>query len=173
MHQTYRDLFWSMIYLNRKKHAGNIPSEMADFLLQFALKIKRLVALCIASPVLDENVMQDIRFRIAKKVDPVRKSFWFNIGGECPTRSDTTRCTWYNGIHYNELVEPVFSFPSPSLGFLHLRELISIWQVLITMMNEIHRRERWFNLPICLWLMTIYTVLGTGWAPRAYFESAA
>lgn len=72
-----------------KQHLGKKPSEMADFLLHFALKMKRLVAMCIVSPLLDEIMMQDIRFRIAKNVVPeVRKSLWFNIGGECPTRSD-------------------------------------------------------------------------------------
>ena len=62
----------------------------------------------IVSPLIDENVVQDIRFRIAKTVGPVRKSPWFNIGGECPTRSDPD----VPGIHYNELVEPMFCFPS-------------------------------------------------------------
>ncbi len=82
---------------------------LAVFFLEFALKMKCLVALCIVPPLLDENAMQNIRFRIAKTVGLVRSSLWFNIGGECPTRSDPD----VPGIHYNELVEPMFCFPSP------------------------------------------------------------
>lgn len=89
---------------------------MADVLLQFALKMKRLIALCIVSPLLDENVMQDIRFCIAKNVFPVQKSLWFNIGGQCPTRSDQD----VPSIHYSGLVESVFYISSPSKSFLPL-----------------------------------------------------
>lgn len=71
---------------------------MADFLLQFALKMKRLVALCIVSPLFDENVMQDISIYIARNVVPVRKALWFYIGDEWPTRGDPD----VPGIHYNQ-----------------------------------------------------------------------
>lgn len=96
-------------YQSESQQAGNNLSKMADFVVQFALKIKRLVALCIVSPLLDGVVMQDIRSRIEEKVVPVRKALWFHIGDEWPIGSTKD----VPGIHYNEMIEPVFYFPPP------------------------------------------------------------
>ncbi len=80
---------------------------MADFMVQFALQMKRLVALCITSPLLDGSMMEDIRSRIAEKVVPVRKALWFNIDYEGPARSAHD----VPGIHFNQMIEPVSYFP--------------------------------------------------------------
>lgn len=79
-------------------------------LVQFAMKMKRLVAFCIVSGQLDGTLMNDISFRIVETVVPLRPALWAHLGAGWPDRSDPD----VPAIHFNEtMIDHDFYFPPP------------------------------------------------------------
>ena len=84
------------------------PKDMADFLVRFASKMKRLSAFCIDIYAGSEDLWNEIHAQIAQKVVSLRPSPWFHMG-EIPKRVASDVPT----IHYNELIDPMIYVPLP------------------------------------------------------------
>jgi len=89
----------------------NHPIKLPDFIVDFALKMKRLVCCCIVFDLLNPNLIKEVQQRIVKEVVPIRPSFWFHLGREVPLASNLS----VPSIHYHEMVEPMVYVPPPAL----------------------------------------------------------
>ena len=87
------------------------PLQLPDFIVDFALKMKRLVCCCMVFDRLDPSLIKEVQQRIAKEVVPIRPSFWFHLGREVPLASDLS----VPSIHFHEMVEPMVYVPPPAL----------------------------------------------------------
>ena len=79
--------------------------EMGSCLVDFVLKMKRLVALFLGFPNLETAQLNDIRSMMKQKFAMVRPALWFNLD------ADLT----YPHVpftHYHEMVAPIFYYLS-------------------------------------------------------------
>ncbi len=83
--------------------------KAADFLVNFALKMERLVCCCLVDWI-RLSLIKKIQERIENDVLPQRRSLWFYLGQAEPCASDPD----VPGIHFHEMVNPVPYTPPPS-----------------------------------------------------------
>lgn len=83
------------------------PTETADVVVQFATKMKRLLAFCVEFYQLNPALVEEIRSRIVEEVVPARPNLWFHVDREEPDVADVPP------IHYFGLIEPNYSLPLP------------------------------------------------------------
>ena len=86
------------------------PSDAADFLVNFALKMKRLVCCCLVIHRLDPNLIVEVRQRIMEEVTAKRRSLWFHLGRGIPCVSDPD----VPSFHFHEMVDPEYYTPPPT-----------------------------------------------------------
>ncbi len=83
-------------------------NKMGSCLVDFALKMKRLYALCLVLIYTDTAQTNDIRSLMKLKVAPSRPALWFHLDIEYPDMTDPH----VPFIHYHEMVAPMFNYPS-------------------------------------------------------------
>jgi len=86
------------------------PPEATDFLVNFALKMKRLVCCCLVFDRIDWNLVKDVYERVENEVVPIRPSLWFHLGRGEPYSSDPD----VPSIHFHEMVDPENYTPPPT-----------------------------------------------------------
>jgi len=99
-----------LAYRSENKPDWNHPPDTVDFLVKFSKKMVRLVCFCLIYDRLDPNLITVAQHRIAQEVVTIRPSLWFCLGREEPLASDPN----VPGIHFHEMVDPVFYTPLPS-----------------------------------------------------------
>lgn len=91
---------------------------LVDFLVQFALKMKRLTCLCITFNKIDPALIQEVKRRLTEDVLPSSPSFWFHLGRELPKATDPG----VPPLHYHEMIY-VDKFNPPSSFWLDSKNL--------------------------------------------------
>lgn len=85
------------------------PQEMANFLVRFTSKMRRLSAFCLDVCLGDKDLMSNIYSQIAQKVVSKRPSLCFHMGN-IPLKVSSSNVP---SIHYNELIDPIVYVPLP------------------------------------------------------------
>ena len=98
------------------------PTETADVVVQFATKMKRLLAVCVEFFQFNPALVEEIRSRIVEEVVPARSNLWFHVDRKRPYVADVPP------IHYFGLIEPNYSV-SGVLGRISLGRSILGWEV--------------------------------------------
>lgn len=93
--------------LKKKPVWNHYPSDMTDSVVNFALKMKRLVSFCLVLPKCESTLIDEVSEKIEEKVVSLRSSLWFHIGRYQPEATDVPL------IHYHEMIEPTHYFPPP------------------------------------------------------------
>jgi len=86
------------------------PPDAADFLVDFAFKMKRLVCCCLLFDRIDSSLIKDVSERIKNEVVPKRPSLWFHLGRGEPYVNDPE----VPSIHFHEIVDPEYYTPPPT-----------------------------------------------------------
>ena len=74
---------------------------LADFIVQLALKLKRLTCLSLSFYELNDNkLIEQVHRRMGEEVLPTRPALWFHLGSDFPEASDPS----VPAIHYHEMV---------------------------------------------------------------------
>ena len=90
------------------------PSETADFIVQFAAEMPRLVALCIVVQVqLEADLIEEVNRRIVEEVLPYKSPLWFHFSDTEPMPSNSN----VPFIHYQEMVSPLLVQAAPNIEF--------------------------------------------------------
>ena len=87
--------------------AVEFPS-LPEFLCQFVLELRNLVALCLVDK-FDASDIEPTRRKVMEKIKPSRPAFWFHIGHDLPEGGDPT----VPRIHYDDVVNPVNYYHIP------------------------------------------------------------
>lgn len=109
-----------LIFENNKDipYSGSDDHPLVDFLVQFALKMKRLTCLCMTFNKIDPALIQELKRRLTEDVLPSRSSFWFHLGRELPKATDPG----VPPLHYHEMIY-VDKFNPPSSFWLDSKNL--------------------------------------------------
>ncbi len=87
------------------------PPKTADYVVQFAKEMKRLVCCCLTFYYFNQNLCNQVNSRIAKEVVSERPSLWFVMDCFNPKVTDPNIPL----IHYHEMVDVPFNhFPPPT-----------------------------------------------------------
>jgi len=91
------------------------PSDIEDSLVNFAVKMDHLVALCLAGFHIDPEIIHNVYQRVEKEKEilPPRPSFWFYLARQRPAENDCS----IPRIHCDEVVNPIDGFYAPPLSF--------------------------------------------------------
>lgn len=83
---------------------------IADFLVKFALKMKRLTCLCLCFYGIDRALLTEANRRIVEEVVPLRPALWFHLDNGPPNPADRSVPT----VHYHEMfyLSRFFSLPT-------------------------------------------------------------
>ena len=74
---------------------------LADFIVQLALKLKRLTCLSLSFYELNDNkLIEQVHRRMGEEVLPTRPALWFHLGSDFPEASDPR----VPAVHYNEMI---------------------------------------------------------------------
>lgn len=95
------------------KECWDCPSNIEHLLVDFAVKMDHLVALCLAGFLIDPKIIGNVYQRVEKEILPLRPSFWFYLAGQRPAENDCS----IPRIHYDEVVNPTEGFFAPPLSF--------------------------------------------------------
>ncbi len=93
--------------IQRRELVWNHPTETADVVVQFATKMKRLLAFCVELYQFNPALVDEIRTRIVEEIVPERSHLWFHVDRERPNLADVPP------IHYFGLIEPNYCLPLP------------------------------------------------------------
>ena len=79
---------------------GSDHSQLANFFVQFVLKMKHLFAVCVTFDELDSILKEEVDRRIVEEVLPNRPALWFHLGTDTPNAVDPGVPL----VHYHEMV---------------------------------------------------------------------
>lgn len=93
-------------------------SELADYIVRFALEMSRLVALCIHFFNLNDgfDLIEEVNQRITEEVLPSKPALWFYLGWEDRPMPSVTSVPL---VHYQEMVSPSPPWDPPKIELLN------------------------------------------------------
>jgi len=79
---------------------GNPDFDLADFLVQFILKMDHLTALCLVFYELDPSLIPQVHQRIVEEILPLRPALWFYLDRKLPNGVEPS----VPAVHYRDMV---------------------------------------------------------------------
>ena len=90
----------SLFFDNMALPKGSDHSQLANFFVQFVLKMKHLFAVCVTFDEFDSILKEEVDRRIVEEVLPNRPALWFHLGTDTPNAVDPGVPL----VHYYEMV---------------------------------------------------------------------